>query len=96
MLQLSLAMHRRNPGYEVKAIISFHKGGEKQDEAKANLKNMQDSLEKTIPRSLKPKYKISPDDLVVLVKVDKASAAQSTMRKMEDFIQSSATALHLK
>jgi hypothetical protein len=95
-MQLSLVMHRRNPGYEVKAVINFNSPGIPRDVQKTNLRELQAKLEKTIPGSFRAKYNATAEDLTIFVKADKAGTAQSAIRKLEDFINSAAMSLKLK
>lgn len=96
MLQLSINMHRKNPGYEVRAVIGVKQLKQNDQEMRDSLQELQSKLEKTLPGNFRAKYNINSDGLVVTVKVDQAGQAQSTLHKMEQFINSAAMALKLK
>lgn len=96
MLKHVVNMHRRYPGYEVKAIISFAQLNVDSEEYLNNLKAMRAKLEQMIPAMYKVKYNITADELIVTIKAEKASQAQSALYKMDEFIKTAATSLKLK
>ena len=93
MLQLNVSIHRKNPGYEVKAIITLPKLGGQIDEIVEDLIKFRNKLEQVVPSSFKPKYNITAEELLVTIKTDLASQAQSIRYKLEDMIKSTARAL---
>jgi hypothetical protein len=92
MLRINTLMHKRSPGYEVKGIIAFTKKSLEDDE---HLTELHQKLEKIIPGSTKAKYNLSHGELVISIKVEKASQAQTMLHKLNDFIKAAAAALKL-
>jgi hypothetical protein len=90
MMRLAIASHRKQPGYEIKAIISFSK--KSPQEIDDMLAEMRQQLEKTIPGSYKPKCNINHGELIVRIQAKKANEAQSVQHKLSDFIKTAAMA----
>jgi len=96
MLNLSVALHHKNQGYEIRAIISFNMLSATPREREDALKDMHHKLEQVLPGSFKAKYNIVKDELLVSVRSNKASEATSIHYKLEDFIKSAASSLKLR
>ncbi|MDE3038532.1 MAG: hypothetical protein KGJ21_08815 [Pseudomonadota bacterium] len=95
MIKFTVMYHKRSPGYEVKATIPLKKPNMKPDEFKRRMEDMHLKLEQVIPASLKAKYNQTTDDLIVIIRTEQSTHAQSLTHKMSDFINSAALAAHI-
>lgn len=96
MLQLTIVMYRRYPGYEVKSTIALENVGITNDEYQEKLYALKHKLEQIIPGNYKNKYIISRDDMIIRTSVEKASEAQRALVKMEGYIKDAVNSLKLK
>ena len=94
MLQLNISTHRRNPFYEVKAIIALPRLGGSTDEVVGDLNKFRNKLEQVVPGSFKAKYNITSEEMIVTIQVERTSQAQSIHYKLEDMIKSVAKSLN--
>ncbi len=93
MLRFNVRTHRKYPGHEIKAAINFDDRIIKDKEFDEHLKALHLKLEQIIPASLKVKYMIHAEGLVLSVKADNAGRAQSAQYQLIDHIKSAAQAL---
>jgi hypothetical protein len=96
MLKLTVNMHRKYPGHEVKAILSFDDLALKSKEFQDNLKRLRNKLEQVIPMSLRVKFVEHAEGLILTAKVDKASDAQSMHYRLTGYIRDAAQSLHFR
>lgn len=96
MLNLTVSLHRKNQGYEVRSIISFKILTATPKERQKHLTDMQHKLEQILPGGFKAKYNIVAEELTVCIPANKAGEASSILHKMEDHIKSAATMLKLR
>jgi len=96
MLRFSVTNHRKYPGYEVKAIITFSEAALKDKEYDEKVKKFRTKLEQMISATYKVKYLTHAEGIILSAKVKQASEAQSIHYKLPEYIRSAALALNYK
>ncbi|MDX1974505.1 MAG: hypothetical protein SFT92_02390 [Rickettsiales bacterium] len=96
MIEFTISMHRKNPYYEVRSIITDSKLRPNDKESQELLQQMRRKLEQVIPGSVKPKYNLTHKELIVAIKAERANQAQSLMAKLAEFIKEARNALGTK
>jgi hypothetical protein len=103
MLKCNITMHRKKPGYEIKAILTitgsssgFSSAEVNQSKNNDQLEMLKEKLEYIIPGSMRAKYNLSSDKLVVSVPCKDAAESLRVTRKMEDHVKNAATQLNIK
>ena len=96
MIRLTVNMHRRHPGHEVKAIITFTDDAIKDKHFKDNQKDLKRKLEQVIPMSLRIKYVENHEGIALIAKFNELSAAHRVQKQLQDYIRSATQSLNFK